>query len=416
MRVLCHPELRHLRRGKSSWRVSGSTMHWVQNKFHKARKIYLRKKAYMQVAKKLAVFVVSSLLVVFITAKTAILPIHAASSCSFTPNPINLQSFINGVPPEFTIASDITPSWVRTILVHCQTGSWQESPRDFSFTVSQQGTIKFKMSDNRVPDVTQLQCLVTGKSAKIEVKGGEMSGSNNILCTINVPVVDSFTGTGCSISVNPNPPKGGESYSVTVKSIPLNEGFKLYFSVNHGTWVEATALTQDPQTINTSRTYDDGTKITLAVSNASDFKATAPILCSTEFIVGQQAAPDDTSGQLTVTDICTFSPGQECDDCVNGVTFPGKPGIYTPFGCIPANPQGFIENVLRIAIGIAGGIAFLMMLYAGFTMMMSSGNPEKLNSGKEIFVSAVAGLLLIIFSAVILRIIGVDILVIPGFG
>ena len=371
----------------------------------------------MKLIIKLAVFVVSGLLVVFITAKTAILPIHAASSCSFTPNPINLQSFINGVPPEFTIVSDITPSWVRTILVHCQTGSWQESPRDFSFTVNQQGTIKFKMSDNRVPDVTQLQCLVTGKSAKIEVKGGEMSGSNNILCTINVPVIDRFTGTGCSFSVNPNPPKGGESHSVTVKGAPLNEGFKLYFSVNGGTWIEAAALTQDPQTINDSRTYDDGTKITLAVSNASDFKATGtPKLCSTDFIVGQKAAPDDTNGQLTVTNICTFSPGQECDDCANGVTFPGKPGIYTPFGCIPADPQGFIENVLKIAIGIAGGIAFLMMAYASIMMMMSGGVPEKLNNNKEIFVSAIAGLLLIIFSAIILRIIGVDILKIPGFG
>src|SRR3990167_10080090 len=98
----------------------------------------------MKLIIKLAVFVVSSLLVVFITAKTAILPIHAASSCSFTPNPINLQSFINGVPPEFTIVSDITPSWVRTILVHCQTGSWQESPRDFSFTFYYQRKINRK--------------------------------------------------------------------------------------------------------------------------------------------------------------------------------------------------------------------------------------------------------------------------------
>jgi len=124
---------------------------------------------------------------------------------------------------------------------------------------------------------------------------------------------------------------------------------------------------------------------------------------------------EGTSGSLTFTELCTFAgdPGTksrtDCETCA------ANEQIYTPFGCIPADPQGFIENVLKIAIGIAGGIAFLMMLYAGFTMMMSSGNPEKLNSGKEIFVSAIAGLLLIIFSAVILRIIGVDILKIPGF-
>jgi len=68
-------------------------------------------------------------------------------------------------------------------------------------------------------------------------------------------------------------------------------------------------------------------------------------------------------------------------------------------------------------MGVAGGIAFLMILYGGFTIMMSAGNPEKLNSGKEIITSAISGLLLIVFSAVILRIIGIDILGgFPGFG
>ncbi len=56
-----------------------------------------------------------------------------------------------------------------------------------------------------------------------------------------------------------------------------------------------------------------------------------------------------------------------------------------------------------------------MMVYAGFIMITSSGNPEKLTHGREIFASAIAGLILIIFSAIILKIIGVDILKIPGF-
>ncbi len=120
-------------------------------------------------------------------------------------------------------------------------------------------------------------------------------------------------------------------------------------------------------------------------------------------------------GTLTAlgeTPICTFAANinkqSECETCLN------QTGVWTPFGCIEATPQEFVAKLLQIAIGIAGGLAFLMIIYGGFTIMTSSGNPEKLNGGKEIVTSAIAGLLLIIFSVVILKIIGVDILKIPG--
>ena len=67
-------------------------------------------------------------------------------------------------------------------------------------------------------------------------------------------------------------------------------------------------------------------------------------------------------------------------------------------------------------MGLAGGIAFLLILFGGFQILTSAGNPEKLNEGRELVSSAVAGLLLIIFSVFLLRLIGYDILRIPGFG
>lgn len=94
----------------------------------------------------------------------------------------------------------------------------------------------------------------------------------------------------------------------------------------------------------------------------------------------------------------------------------GAGGIQTGLGCIPVgNTTDFIAWFLRWAIGIAGGIAFLLILYSGFQIITSGGDPEKLKAGKELLTSAIAGLILIIFSVFLLRLIGVEILKIPGF-
>jgi len=91
--------------------------------------------------------------------------------------------------------------------------------------------------------------------------------------------------------------------------------------------------------------------------------------------------------------------------------------ISTAIGDIdPRNLQGFIQKLLNLALGVAGGIAFLLMLFGAFQIMTSSGDPEKMKSGSELITSALTGLLFIIFSIFLLKLIGVDILKIPGFG
>ncbi len=89
---------------------------------------------------------------------------------------------------------------------------------------------------------------------------------------------------------------------------------------------------------------------------------------------------------------------------------------YTALGCVDNNPSGFVQWILKNIIGLAGGIAFLLILYGGFQVLTSGGNPEKLNEGKDIIIAAMTGILLIVFSVVLLKIIGLDILQIPGFG
>lgn len=93
----------------------------------------------------------------------------------------------------------------------------------------------------------------------------------------------------------------------------------------------------------------------------------------------------------------------------------GKGGAWTAIGCIETTHELFIKKFITFGAGLAGGIAFLLILFGGFQVMTSTGNPERLNAGKELVVSAIAGLLLVIFSIFLLKIIGYNILGIPGF-
>jgi len=93
----------------------------------------------------------------------------------------------------------------------------------------------------------------------------------------------------------------------------------------------------------------------------------------------------------------------------------GGTKVWTAFGCLETDSGQFINTLLKTGSGIAGGIAFLLIIVGGFQIVMSAGNPEKLNAGKELVTSAIVGLLFIIFSIFLLRFIGVDILAIPGF-
>lgn len=84
--------------------------------------------------------------------------------------------------------------------------------------------------------------------------------------------------------------------------------------------------------------------------------------------------------------------------------------VCTALGDIPTDPAGLVKWILGWSIAMGGGIAFLLSLWGGVTIILASGNPEKINEGKEIITSAVSGLLFIIFSIFLLRLIGVDIL------
>lgn len=120
-------------------------------------------------------------------------------------------------------------------------------------------------------------------------------------------------------------------------------------------------------------------------------------------------AADDSVGESACRFVTTGDAGA-CKSCFEGG------GAWTAIGCIGqgGTPNDFVSWFLKLGTGLGGGIAFLLILFSGFQRITSAGNPEKLHEAKELMTAAISGLLLIIFSIFLLRLIGVDILQIPG--
>ena len=87
---------------------------------------------------------------------------------------------------------------------------------------------------------------------------------------------------------------------------------------------------------------------------------------------------------------------------------------YTVFGCVATQPQAFVQSILSIVFGISVGIAFLAVLAGSGIVLTSGGSAERLQTGKDIIISSLFGILLIIFSVFLLNFVGYDILRIPG--
>jgi hypothetical protein len=108
------------------------------------------------------------------------------------------------------------------------------------------------------------------------------------------------------------------------------------------------------------------------------------------------------------------SHANELNSCLSCST---QNGMWTGMGCLPLDINSLISGfILNTGIGLGGGFALLCIIYAAFLMQSSQGNPEKLKKAQEMITSCIMGLMLIIFSVFIMRLIGVNILRIPGFG
>lgn len=93
----------------------------------------------------------------------------------------------------------------------------------------------------------------------------------------------------------------------------------------------------------------------------------------------------------------------------------GCKNVETAIGKLPVDPLGFIMKVFSIVLSFAGVGAIILIIFSGYRLMMSRGNPEMIKSARETLTAAVVGLFFIVFSLVLLSIVAENILKIPGF-
>ncbi|MBP9798219.1 hypothetical protein KBC70_03680 [Candidatus Woesebacteria bacterium] len=86
-------------------------------------------------------------------------------------------------------------------------------------------------------------------------------------------------------------------------------------------------------------------------------------------------------------------------------------GYWSSFGCIPLNLGDLISKViLNVGIGLGGFVAILCVTLNAIRLQLSRGDSSKIQSVRENMTSCILGLVLILFSVFILRIVDITIL------
>lgn len=117
----------------------------------------------------------------------------------------------------------------------------------------------------------------------------------------------------------------------------------------------------------------------------------------------------------TLAPVCQINATPPPAPCASNIVNGSCIKISTGLGDIGTTPTGLIQSLFRIVLSLSGGIALLLIIFSGYRLLASQGNPEAVKGAREQLTAAIVGLLFIILALVILQIIGVDVLHIPGF-
>ncbi|MFA6005520.1 MAG: pilin [Patescibacteria group bacterium] len=112
------------------------------------------------------------------------------------------------------------------------------------------------------------------------------------------------------------------------------------------------------------------------------------------------------AGTMCGTESCQ----RKCIDCTINV----KGGIWTALGCLPTKIQDLVSQLFTLFSGLLAGFIFICIMWNGMKVMLSRGSPDAFKKAQEAITSCIIGLLVLLFSVLFLKVVGVDILKIPG--
>ena len=75
-----------------------------------------------------------------------------------------------------------------------------------------------------------------------------------------------------------------------------------------------------------------------------------------------------------------------------------------------------VQSLLSLIFSVAGGIAFLYVMYGSTIVLTSRGNIERLNYGRQLLYGSIVGLIFCFLSLFIIQFLAVQVFQIPGFG
>lgn len=104
------------------------------------------------------------------------------------------------------------------------------------------------------------------------------------------------------------------------------------------------------------------------------------------------------------------------DEIVKGCLQGNKGNEVATLSCIPA----IFSNLLTALLMFVGTFALFLFIFAGFKYMNTAGDPKKLEGARNTLIYAIVGLLVVLFSFLIINIIsivtGVECIKVFGFG
>ena len=130
---------------------------------------------------------------------------------------------------------------------------------------------------------------------------------------------------------------------------------------------------------------------------------------SCQYAGNTQEGGQPHNGPIAYQYQCMAPPAAINDSSCNGTS------CDTAIGPVDTTGAGITKALFSVLLSISGALAVLLIIISGYRMMVSQGNPEKLQAAREQLIAAIVGLLFIIFSLVILQTIGVDLLGLSGF-